>query len=154
MDRARSRISVCVVVGWKTTQMKSQAVNGAISLWILEFWPSDNWTLLNEKTSNLKKQWVVNQLVTTPYRPWLNSSLCWNELITNSGNTACYSGIDTESNKQVMIILSRRCCLDRNPEEQLEEWKAASSPFVLECYDMIVDGDDVWVDLMEWTHWI
>ena len=48
-----------------------------------------------------------------------------------------------------MIILSRRCCLDRNPEEQLEEWKAASSPFVLECYDMIVDGDDVWVDLME-----
>ena len=62
---------------------------------------------------------------------------------------ACYSGIDTESSKQVTIILSRRCCLDRNPEEQLEEWKAASSPFVLECYDMIVDGDDVWVDMME-----
>lgn len=62
---------------------------------------------------------------------------------------ACYSGIDTESNKQVMIILVRLCFPERNLEEQLEEWKAASSPFVLECYDMIVDGDDVWVDLME-----
>lgn len=60
MDRARSRISVCVVVGWKTTQMKSQTVNDAISLWILESWPSDNWTLLNEKTSNLKnnESWI------------------------------------------------------------------------------------------------
>ena len=66
----------------------------------------------------------------------------------------CYSGIDTESNKEIMIISVPSYCFEKNPEEQLEEWKALSDPFILSCYDYIVDEDDAWVRWIEGINWI
>ncbi len=66
----------------------------------------------------------------------------------------CYSGIDTESNKEIMIISVPSYCFEKNPEEQLEEWKALSDPFILSCYDYKVDKDIAWVWLIEGINWI